>query len=247
MKIATDRYIYPPRAKQAVPRDQLNILHGLGWIAQIKYNDSRCMIKYLPDGHIELWNRHGERFRSYTAPEWLLEQLDQARETLGLQAGELHLLDGGLIDQKHAAIKDTIAIWDILVQNGEQLLGTTYAERYPLITGQRRRILEGTEATDWYYSHETHGPISLGIALTQNILVPRNIPDTEWDKAWDTVTTVNAPYTKGTPGSPNYEIKPLLEGLVLKDPHQPLKPGFRENNNDSWMMRSRVQTGRHLF
>jgi hypothetical protein len=205
------------------------------------------MIKYLPDGHIELWNRHGERFRSYTAPEWLLEQLDQARETLGLQAGELHLLDGGLIDQKHAAIKDTIAIWDILVQNGEQLLGTTYAERYPLITGQRRRILEGTEATDWYYSHETHGPISLGIALTQNILVPRNIPDTEWDKAWDTVTTVNAPYTKGTPGSPNYEIKPLLEGLVLKDPHQPLKPGFRENNNDSWMMRSRVQTGRHLF
>lgn len=223
-KIKSDKYIYPPRPSTAIPPDQKEFFKELGWIAQYKYNGSRCMIKHLPGGEIQLWNRHGERFRTYTTPDWLKDQIRTALAILNFDAQGLHILDGELLDQKHTAIKDTIVIWDVLVENHEQLLGTTYAHRIARL----RNSLSNQEK--WL-----HNGTNLGIKVMENMFMPEDQND--WDTAWNTVLEINKPYGD----------KPLLEGLMLKDPNGTLQMGMREENNGDWQTRCRVKTGRHNF
>lgn len=237
LKVPTTQYIFPPRAETCIPKGDAGLFLDMGWKPQLKYNDSHALIKILPGTtrNIELWNRHGERFRTYTTPDWLLDQLEQVAQALGLTSENWHLLDGGLLDQKHKAIKDTIVIWDILVQESEQLLGTTYQERYNKLLGAIQ-----TEETYWY-THPKHEPIDFGIKLTDNIILARQYNAEDWDTLWNTVHTINAPYTTKD------DIKPILEGVVLKLGEGKLAMGFKERNNTDWMVKCRIKTGRHRF
>ena len=237
MKLAvpTTQYIFPPRAESCIPRTEASIFLEMGWIPQIKYNDTRTLIKILPNYEIQLWNRHGEKLRTYHCPEWITQQIQTLAEQLQLDPSKWHLLDGGLLDQKHRAIKDTIAIWDILVENGEHLLGTTYAHRYAHIHTR------GSSLETFWYTHPTHEPIDLGIKISDNLILARQYKAEDYNKIWEMVETINAPYTFGK------DIKPVLEGVVLKNPQGILEMGFKEKNNTSWMAKSRVTTGRHRF
>jgi len=230
MKVKQDQYIYPPRPDKAIPRDQTEILGQMGWLAQLKYNDTRCLIKLLPNGESELWNRHGEQIRSYTCPDWLHDQIKTLRDKLGLAKNEYHLLDGGLLDQKHRAIKDSLVIWDILVRDGEHLLGSNYLDRY--------NSIQAPKDIPWYWSHgeNTH---RFGTSYTPNIFIPELYPAIAWPQLWDLIHTVNKPFEN--------IAGPLLEGLVFKNPLGTLDMGFTEKNNADWIMRSRVTTGRHTF
>lgn len=237
---SADQYIYPPRSQDAIPREQTDIFQMLGWIAQYKYNDSHCLIKYCPNGDIQLWNRHAERFRTYHLPDHIQQQLQDIGQRIGHVAGNLTILDGGLLDQKHRAIKDTIVIWDMLVHNNQHLIGSTYQSRYD-------QLASISSVETWDYHHEHHAPVAFGCKLSEDVFMPQNIPAPQWDYAWGTIHLVNAPYTVGMPNQPNYQCRPVLEGLVFKDPNGVLEMGFREKNNDAWMIRSRVCTGRHNF
>lgn len=224
--ISTDKYIYPPRPSTSVPRTETDFFKNLGWIAQYKYNGSRCLIKHLPGSNIQLWNRHGERFRTYHAPDWLQEEIRQAIYKLGLSPDNYHVFDGELLDQKHSEIKDTIVIWDILVMDGEHLLDSTYMLRHDSLC----KALSKEER--WFYKSW-----DFGFRLSDHVLLPQSYAGSDWDYLWDVVSKVNAPFPD----------RPLLEGLMLKDPLGTLERGFREKNNGTWMVRSRVQTGRHNF
>jgi len=232
LKVKTTTYIYPPRPNTAVPFKEAAFFAEIGWQWQYKINDTRCMIKYTPE-KIELWNRHAEQMRSYHCPDWLRDQLLIVREHLQLNPNKISILDGGLYDQKHAAIKDTICIWDILVRDDEQLLGTTYTERY-------NQIAKGT--TPYNYSHPTYKkPIQFGKAYTPettNVFHLLNNPQPTPQQTWDQVQQVNKPF------APN---SPLLEGMVFKDPQGILEMGLRPKNNHDWQCRCRVKTGRHNF
>lgn len=243
LKADPDTYIFPPRPNTAVPFEEAAFFAEVDWIWQYKVNDTRMMVKYLPDWAdtdtqgIELWTRHAERPRSYHLPDWLAVQLKSVAHTIGLAPGELHLLDGGLMDAKHSAIKDTLVIWDILVRDGYQLLGTTYAERYD-------QIAIGT--TPWCFSHDSYDkPVQFGMAYGEgpewaNVFHLINNPDPTPQESWTVVNNVNKPYIALGQG-------PLLEGMVFKDPDGRLEMGLKEKNNAEWQCRCRVQTGRHLF
>lgn len=218
-----DKYIYPPRPESAIPRNGNQIFADLDWIAQFKYNDTRCLIKIKADGRIELWNRHAERIKGYHPPLHLQEQLQYLRE----RTKGYCLLDGGLLDKKHKAIKNTIVIWDILVIDGQHQLGTTYQERYNII----KQLTNGKP-----YTWQDH---TLGQQITEDILIPDNLKAPQWPQAWETIDQINDQYQN--------QAGPLIEGLVYKDPTGKLETGFREKNNSKWLCRSRVETGRHKF
>ena len=257
MRVKPNQYIFPPRAQEAIPISDATLFAELGWIAQLKYNDGRCLVKYKPGGIIELWNRHAERFRTYSAPDWLLQQLEDTGHKLGLSQNDWSLLDGGLLDQKHPAIKDTVVIWDILVLNGQHLLGSTYGDRYNWLLDTLTGGIVHT--TPWFYEGKGCAePVDIGIKVLDNILLPRNYqgnrgPDTTkpgdaWRALWtDLIEPVNAAYTVGKPGDRNYSCHPVLEGLVFKDLDGKLEMGYKEKNNSKWQCRSRVETGRHRF
>lgn len=225
MQVTEERYIYPPRPQTAIPRGDYGLLTELGWIAQFKYNDTRCMIKYRENNSTQLWNRHAEMMRTFAANDELQEQLETIQQRLGKG---YHLLDGGLLHQKHASIKNTLVIWDILVHNGQQLLGTTYQERYNIINN----LQEGKPYT--------YQEITIGNKITTDIFIPQNFPPQQWDNCWKEIDKINQPFIK-------QGIGPAIEGLVFKDPNGILKPGFQEKNNGDWQVRSRVTTGRHQF
>jgi ATP-dependent DNA ligase len=230
MLITDKTYIYPPRTKTLIPLNEVQYLIKHGWIYQYKINDSRCLIKIQPN-KIELWNRHAEKFRTYTPTEELREQLQQLTQILQLDKNKIHLLDGGLIHQKHQSIKNTITIWDILVKNSTHLLGISYEERYNLIA-------QGIQPY-------THDGIPLGLKLTENIFHLINNPQPTIEQTWATVQQINAPYTIGKPGTKNYKISPILEAIVWKDPQAPLEMGLKPLNNNDWMCKTRIITGRH--
>jgi len=224
-----NKYIFPPRAKEAIPPEDMNLYATLGYQAQLKYNDTRTLFKLLPNDQIQLWSRHGERLKDYTLPEWLEPQFLELKERLAIDPDSWALIDGGVIDCKHKAIKDHFAIWDILVLNGNHLIDTTYQERYDLL-----RISCSTEET--YEFKNATGIHQLGTKATDNIIVPDLIPPEKWQDTWQHIQEINKPYNQ-----------PLIEGLVFKQMQGKLTYGHQVNNNTTWMAKTRVQTGRHRY
>lgn len=229
LKVTPEQYIFPPRSKNAVPKPDTAIFGELGWKAQLKYNDTRIIIKYCANGRVELWNRHAERLKSYQIPDWLMDELLEVGTLLNLSAGTTTMLDGGLLNSKHKLIKNTIVIWDVLVLNDEYLIGTTYENRYGRILG----ISKG----DWNYDVPTVGNTKFGLAITKHIFTPESHNSHMWDAMWDMINGVNEPFCQS----------PLIEGLCFKNMAGKLEIANKETNNHSWYMRSRVTTGRHNF
>ena len=235
--ITETAYIYPPRTETCLPRDQDSFLTG--WLGQPKYNGTRCLIKITPQ-RIELWSRHAEKIKNYTPTENVTEQLHNLRTLYNLDNNHITIFDSELLDSKHTAIKNTIAIFDILVHNSQHLTGTTYSNRYNTLINP----LDYNH--DWMYTNPInptiHPPQNFGIYVSDSIFVPRNWTQQQWPQLWEMVETVNRPYTDKTGN-----IKPVLEGIVYKDPHGVLKPGYKMKNNEDWQMKSRVATARHKF
>lgn len=228
MTVNPSQYIFPPRTKICFPRNDATFLKGDHWIAQYKYNDSRCLVKLCPDGTIELWNRHAERFRAYRAPPELLQQAQEVFQALGCNT--YSILDGGLLDQKHPAIKNKIVIWDIIVHNGTHLLGTTYSQRYS-------KIFDVSKEETQEYIDKSGRVFQIGRNITQDVFMPVNNPQADWQNMWEDIDAINRYY-------PN---NPLIEGLVYKNLNGVLQMGYKEENNTDWSYKSRVKTGRHNF
>lgn len=224
--VKQSQYIYPPRPNTAIPREMSTQLLESdnkslwdGWKAQLKYNDTRCLIKLREDGNIELWNRHAERL-SYSPPVLMLDGLRHIHSLLG---EGYHLLDGGLIHHKHPHIKNTLVLWDLLVLKGEHLIGTTYSDRY-------QHVLSLTTSDNYIYKG-----LDFGHSITDDIFVPSMWDLKEATEAWSVVDMANC------------DQSVVLEGIMLKNTQAALQFGFSSKNNEDSMVRSRITTGRHIF
>lgn len=167
MKYDKFTYLYPPRPTTAVEYlgDTYQGLKSRNWITQFKLNGSRNMIYISPDGDIEFWNRHGERPRNYTPPDWLLDEL---REHVSWGAGKWTVIDGELLHLKHASVKNTLYLFDILVLNSELLLYQDYAIRYEKLIN----ILSPLGYDD------------IASRVSEHIWVANNILPADWDNYW---------------------------------------------------------------
>lgn len=162
------QYIYPPRPKTAVPYGvAVDTFRNPRWVAQAKLNGQRNLIYISPDGGIILWNRHHEHHLNYKLPEWLAAQiLQHVKRT----PGHCVVLDSELLHAKDSSIKNTICIYDVLVKDGEYLLGSTYDQRYQM-------LMEMTDAASYTPNDVAH-------KLTDNLWVSRNYYAHEWDERW---------------------------------------------------------------
>jgi ATP-dependent DNA ligase len=138
VRFDTLKPIYPPRASHAINPDAL--LNFKNFWAQYKYNDTRTLIYVMPDGKIELFNRHKEHHVMYK----MSEAMHRSLKSLSLSPGKMHVLDGGLMHNKTRNVKDRIVLWDILVSDSEYLIGSTYRSRYEklLVLMQEPKELE---------------------------------------------------------------------------------------------------------
>lgn len=204
-----------------MPKDKLGTFDD-SWITQLKYCDTRAMLDYHREG-FTLWGRHGSVLKYDTSR--VAKDLESFGEKLNTAFGSgRSLIDGGLLNDKHAAIKDMFVVWDVLVAGDEHLLGTTYIDRYERLQGLATAepfILKGYD---------------IGFFISPSIFMPRNYLANDREKLWQLINEINTGYNS-----------PLLEGLVLKLKSGRLEHGLRQANNSRWMIRSRLETGRHLF
>lgn len=129
MKYEEFRYLFPPRPEIKSPVSGIPVYEKMGMWAQPKLNGS-CALVFTDGNEAKMMNRHYETFsRELIKREELLE-LHRGKGWLVLvgelmnksQRGE----DGKIFNSK-------FVIFDILVYNGEYLVGSTFEERQNLI------------------------------------------------------------------------------------------------------------------
>lgn len=187
-------------------------------------------------GYIAQYKYDDIRLLSYIHPTGRVELLNRKREPilsyhldsgmkrafgkLNLTHGKHHLLDGGLLrGTVQAGRPRTIVLWDILIHDDQYLLGTSYCQRY--------NTLKGICGNPTLQEHESGEEVGLIIA-----------PGLWLAPTFDDRLERRFELTK---------LADRLEGLMLKNPDGQLDWGVREENNGSWQIRVRKQSGRHVF
>jgi hypothetical protein len=123
-----DRYswIDPPRPEKKIPRDLLGFYEKKEFWCQMKMNGTYSMVFVPPKGEGDVFakTREGVDHRAWSfTPEStrVFEHLRGPR--WGVFACEL-------LHSKGGGIRDTNYLHDVLVWDGEYLLGTTYSQRW---------------------------------------------------------------------------------------------------------------------
>jgi hypothetical protein len=203
----------------------------------VKYNDKRTEIS-VNGGDVQLFNRHNSTHKTFTlSPELREELLTVFRDVFGLDISNWSYADGGLLDGKNKNIAGLLVIWDILVREGDWLVGSTYGDRYKWLLDKAVAaggkpflvIINGQE-------------FDFGVRLSEHIFLPRFTED--FNSVWEFTQLVNK--AAGWKGPQDGEA--ILEGIVAKDPNGKLKPdNGKIDNNTDWSARSRIYTKRSRF
>lgn len=117
-------YLWPPRPEKPVPRNFFGFYVKKGWFAQAKKNGTCNVIAVSPDKKLTCMNRHNE-------PHKLWEPTKASSAAFkGLPGKGWNVIVSELLHSKvSGGVRDTNFINDILVQDGEYLVGETYAQR----------------------------------------------------------------------------------------------------------------------
>lgn len=125
------KYIYPPRPATKAPESSIETLSGLGFVAQPKLNGS-CSELYTDGKLLDFTTRHKKPFSN--------KLLINDDEFLSLHRGNGWIVLAGEYMNKSQRGTDgkvfngKFVIWDMLVYNGEHLLGSTVEERLDLLS-----------------------------------------------------------------------------------------------------------------
>ncbi len=169
-------YIYPPRPQATIEfgsESFLSLLDKPGWAAEVKVNEQRNMIYIGPDGSQQWWNRHKSGHKNFSPPVWLS---DQVRNCVKVESGKWSVIDGGIVHAKDATVKNTLYFWDVLVLNGEYLLGTTRNYRHDLLLD-----ITGAKAVE---------PKNHIRSISDNLWVSDSISQDHWME-WENLTKIS--------------------------------------------------------
>jgi len=130
MRFNEYRYLWPPRPEKAVPPSLLQHYADKGWLAQVKLNGTCSVLGITPDRKIKAMSRHKEPHKLWS-PNAATERAFQ-----NLPGDGWYIFIGELLHSKVAdpKLRNIHYIHDVLVADGEHLVGTTYASRLALLS-----------------------------------------------------------------------------------------------------------------
>lgn len=142
MKYTDYQYLWPPRPERAIPPTAFRFYETRGYWAQTKKNGT-CTVIFARGKEVIFKTRHDDDHRAWTPkPEHI--KFFQSDST------EWNVYVAELIHSKTPHIKDQLYIFDMIVEDGEQLTGVTFEER------QKRLYAKypgGVYETDQYRIH----------------------------------------------------------------------------------------------
>ncbi len=129
MKYNSYRYLYPPRPQNAVPSTDLNYYDDGTFIGQCKLNGSNATI-YTNGVKVIIMNRHGDRLTRF-------EIKDDEILSLYKGTGGWTVLNGEYMNKskrdENSVFNHKFVIFDILVNDGDYLIGKTFQQRVELL------------------------------------------------------------------------------------------------------------------
>ena len=129
MKYNSYRYLYPPRPQNAIPSTDLNYYDNGSFIGQPKLNGSNATI-YTDGVKVIIMNRHGDRLTRF-------EINDEEILSLYKGTGGWMVLNGEYMNKskrdENSIFNHKFVIFDILVNDGDYLIGKTFQQRVELL------------------------------------------------------------------------------------------------------------------
>lgn len=212
--ITSFKYIYPPRAETKSPPSGLKTYERMGFIAQPKLNGS-CGVLFLDGlGTARLMGRHNNDFARVTIDKGDLKSLHRGAGYMVL-VGEY--MNKSQKDGNKKPFNDVFVIFDIIVYNGKQLIGTTFLERQELI-----------ETLYPSYGYDKH--FDDYIQYVSPSVYRVNNFTTGFDSLFGKIVSTQ-----------------MYEGFVLKRPDGKLENGLREANNTGWQLKIRKPTKNYKY
>ncbi len=217
MKFERYSFLFPPRPSKAIPPSMILFYQSRGWVGQYKKNGT-CTILYVsPEKEIIVRTRHDDEHKRWTPT-------DKSTSVFKNLPGKgWYVFVCEVLHSKFAGTRDTIYLFDIVVNDGEQLVGKTFTERQEILHGL---FLDPDD--DIGMPFDSH-------IVNSNVMIARVIPD-----------HLEAEMTRIQRIAPS-EGAPENEGLVLKDPNARLEPMSRKTSNSGWQVKCRITHANYAF
>lgn len=219
MKYDKYLYIYPPRPENKISVDEIDKYDTGEYLMQPKF-DGSCVTIFISKDFLKVMNRHSEPI---TNP--FFDKIDYK----GLHKGNGFMVLTGELLNKNKTGEDNnpfnqkLVLWDILVYEGEYLLGQTTSQRLALLERlfPCQRMQVGQEQIESY----------------------NHICCTGINGVYKSPT-----YTKNFHKLYNELVATqLYEGIVLKRTDAVLKLGFNKKNNFEYILKCRRETKNYKF
>lgn len=207
-------YLFPPRPEHKVARGLLSHYERLGWHAQVKKNGT-CTVIFAKGDQVIFKTRHAEEQKD--GDDHKMWTPKQAHIDFFRGSDKWNVYVAELLHSKTPHIKDDLYIFDQIVQDGVQLVGTTFAERQALLRARFAGEIEEHKAD----ARRDQLRIHKHVCLAKNF-------KSGFDKLFDT-------------------LKPEDEGLVMKKPDAKLEACFKVTSNAAWQVKSRVPHKNYSF
>ena len=125
------QYIFPPRPKNPIQIKDIGIWDNQMMVAQPKLNGSNCTI-YMNGQNVYAYNRHGQRMSNFDIDSKEISNLYNGRGWMVLN-GEY--LNKSKKNEFGETFNHKFCIFDIIVYDGNYLIGKTFQERINLLDG----------------------------------------------------------------------------------------------------------------
>jgi hypothetical protein len=135
------QFVPPPRPEHKVHPSTLGYYERKGWVVQAKKNGTSNLVTVRDGEPVDWVNRRGEPHKQW-APTPASKKGFQ-----GLDVGGPCVFLTELLHSKvSGGPRDTHYLFDVLVYDGEWLVGTTYAQRYEILL---RHFLKDSPSMEW--------------------------------------------------------------------------------------------------
>ena len=208
MKYEAYRFLWPPRPEKAAPPALMGFYERRGWIAQIKKNGT-CTVIFARGDTVIFKTRHNEDHKAWSPLS------SHCAFFTGRDAWNVYVAE--LLHSKGPQVKNHLYLFDILVSDGKELIGTTLQDR--------QRILQSrfpTPKADIAGSRAGLGARMIGQDFSQAETIANP------SGCWQT-------------------LGGLDEGLVFKDPKAVLSACNAPASNGAWQVKIRRQHANYSF
>lgn len=142
MKYKAFNYLYPPRPANAIPHTNLQDWDNSVMLAQPKMNGSNCVI-FMNETQLFVMNRHAQRLTNFRIAK---EEIMQLHRGSGWMVLNGEYLNKSKVDETGQVFNHKLIIFDILVNESDYLIGSTFKERVELLDS-----LYSTNSSDKQY------------------------------------------------------------------------------------------------